>query len=106
MIGALVAASPLWAAAAVTGPIMGQAAFSPWQTPPMRTVQGRVERVSPDGNTVTLVGGMTLAIPSNISAESLKPGAEVTIAYRAGTDGQKEMTAFWIDVGPDDSRRN
>jgi hypothetical protein len=29
----------------------------------------------------------------------LAPGYEVTVSYRDGKDGQKELAAFWIDAG-------
>jgi hypothetical protein len=106
IVGALMVAGPMGAMAAATGPIAGQAAYGRrqvWTTP---TVQGRVERVSPDGNSVTLVGGMTLTVPSHLATGLLKAGEEVTITYRTARDGQREMTAYWIDVGPDGSRRN
>jgi heme/copper-type cytochrome/quinol oxidase subunit 2 len=66
---------------------------------PVRTMQGMVDRVDPEGRTLTLVGGMTFTIPANISVGLLAPGYQVTVNYRDGTDGQKELAAFWIDAG-------
>jgi hypothetical protein len=65
-----------------------------------KATQGTVQSVDPAGKTLTLVNGMTLTVAPNISAEPLTPGQEVTVAYQDGKDGQKEMTAFWIDAGP------
>jgi hypothetical protein len=64
-----------------------------------QTTEGVVQSVDPAGQTLTLVNGMTLTIPSNISAEPLAPGEEVTVAYKDGQDGQKEMIAFWVGSG-------
>ena len=66
---------------------------------PVRTMQGMVDRVDPEGRTLMLVGGRRFTIPANISVGLLAPGYEVTVSYRDGTDGQKEMAAFWIDAG-------
>ena len=66
---------------------------------PVRATQGMVDRVDPESRTLTLVGGMTFTIPANMSVGLLAPGYEVTVNYRDGTDGQKEMAAFWIDAG-------
>ena len=66
---------------------------------PVRTMQGMVDRVDPEGRTLMLVGGMTFTIPANISVGLLAPGYEVTVSYRDGTDGGKELAAFWIDAG-------
>ena len=66
---------------------------------PVRTMQGMVDRVDPESRTLMLVGGMTFTIPANISVGLLAPGYEVTVSYRDGTDGQKEMAAFWTDAG-------
>jgi heme/copper-type cytochrome/quinol oxidase subunit 2 len=66
---------------------------------PVRTMQGMVDRVDPERRTLTLVGGMTFTIPANISVGLLAPGYQVTVNYRDGTDGQKELAAFWIDAG-------
>jgi hypothetical protein len=70
---------------------------------PVRTAQGMVDRVDSEGRTLTLVGGMTFTIPKNMSIGLLAPGYEVTVGYRIGTDGQKEMAAFWIDAGVSDT---
>ena len=70
---------------------------------PVRATQGMVDRVDPERRTLTLVGGMTFTIPANISVGLLAPGYEVTVSYRDGTDGQKEMAAFWIDGGISDT---
>ena len=64
-----------------------------------KATEGTVQRVDPAGQTLTLVNGMTLTIPSNISAEPLAPGEEVTVAYKDGQVGQKEMIAFWVGSG-------
>jgi hypothetical protein len=64
-----------------------------------KATEGTVQSVDPAGKTLTLVNGMTLTIPSNLSTESLTPGEEVTVAYQDGKDGQKEMVAFWIGAG-------
>jgi hypothetical protein len=66
---------------------------------PVRSAQGMVDRVDPESRTLTLVGGVTFTIPANISLGVLAPGYEVTVSYRDGTDGQKELAAFWIDAG-------
>jgi hypothetical protein len=69
-------------------------------------VQGMIQSVDPAGQSLTLVGGMTLSVPPSVSIEPLKPGEEVTVAYRDGQDGQKELTAFWIDAGPSGNSRH
>jgi heme/copper-type cytochrome/quinol oxidase subunit 2 len=66
---------------------------------PVRTMQGMVDRVDPESRTLMLVGGMTFTIPANISVGLLALGYQVTVNYRDGTDGQKELAAFWIDAG-------
>ena len=66
---------------------------------PVRSAQGMVDRVDPESRTLTLVGGVTFSIPANISLGVLAPGYEVTVSYRDGTDGGKELAAFWIDAG-------
>ena len=66
---------------------------------PVRAIQGMVDRVDPESRTLTLVGGMTFTIPANISVGLLAPGYEVTVSYRDGKDGEKEISAFWIDAG-------
>ncbi len=63
----------------------------------MQTVEGRVQSVDPAGRTVTLLGGMTLTIPPNISAEPLHSNEKVTVTYTTGKDGRKELVAFWIE---------
>ena len=88
MLGVLLAAAPAFAFDSV------------------RATQGTVDRVDPAGQTLTLVGGMTLTIPSNISTALLAPGEEVTVTYQDGKNGQKELTAFWIDAGPGGDTRD
>jgi hypothetical protein len=75
-------------------------ALDSWQTTEgYKATEGTVQSVDPAGQTLTLVNGMTLMIPSNISTEPLTQGEEVTVAYKDGQDGQKEMIAFWIGAG-------
>lgn len=64
-----------------------------------RMVQGGVSSVSPDGKNVTLVGGQTFTAAPNLSIEPIHRGDRLTLIYENGKDGQKEMTAFWIDRG-------
>jgi hypothetical protein len=66
---------------------------------PLRATQGMVARVDPERRILTLIGGMTFTIPANIPVGLLVPGYQVTVSYRDGQDGQKEMAAFWIDAG-------
>jgi hypothetical protein len=66
----------------------------------LKATEGMVQSVDPAGKTLTLVNGIALTIPSNLSTESLKPGEEVTVSYQDGQDGQKELVAFWVDAGP------
>ena len=66
---------------------------------PVRATQGMVDRVDPERRTLTLVGGTTFTVPANISVGLLAPGYEVTVSYRDGKDGQKEMAAVRIDAG-------
>ncbi len=63
---------------------------------PMNAVQGKIQSVSPDGKTVTLVSGPTFTAWPSLSTEPLKEGEQVTIAYQ-DKGGQNEMIAFWID---------
>ena len=63
----------------------------------LKATEGMVQSVDPAGKTLTLVNGMTLTVAPNVSIESLKPGEDVTVFYQDGKDGQKELTAFWID---------
>ena len=72
----------------------------------LRAIEGTVDRVSPSGHTLYLVGGMRFTVPASISIELLKPGEEVTVAYQDGKDGQMQMTAYWIDAGPGGDSRN
>lgn len=65
-----------------------------------KATQGRIESVDLAGKTVTLVGGMRFTAAPNLSIVPLTPGKQATIAYQDGKDGQKEMTAFWINAGP------
>ena len=62
-----------------------------------KATEGTIQSVDPAGQTLTLVNGMTLTVAPNVSIESLKPGEDVTVMYQDGKDGQKELTAFWID---------
>lgn len=62
-----------------------------------KVTEGTIQSVDPAGQTLTLVNGMTLTVAPNVSAESLQPGEDVTVAYQDGKDGQKELTAFWVD---------
>ncbi len=64
-----------------------------------KTVESTVASVDPTGNAVTLVNGMTLTVPANVTVETLQPGEDVTIAYHDGADGQMQLSAFWIDAG-------
>jgi uncharacterized membrane protein YjjP (DUF1212 family) len=84
-------------AATVIGAIL--AASTACALDPVRATQGMVDRVDPESRTLTLVGGITFTIPANISVGLLVPGYQVTVSYRDGQDGQKEMAAFWIDAG-------
>ena len=88
VLGAVLAAAPVCAGDAV------------------RMTQGTVQRVDPARRTLTLVGGMTFTIPSNMALGPLAPGDEVTVTYRDGTDGQKELAAFWVDTGTAGSTRD
>jgi Cu/Ag efflux protein CusF len=63
----------------------------------LKATEGMVQSVDPAGKTLTLVSGTTLTVAPNVSIESLKPGEDVTVMYQDGKDGQKELTAFWID---------
>jgi hypothetical protein len=72
----------------------------------LKATLGTVQSVDPVGKTLTLVNGMTLTIPSNLSTESLTPGEEVTVTYQDGKDGQQEMTAFWVDAGAGGNSRD
>jgi len=63
------------------------------------TVEGIVGSVDTFGNTVTLTDGATFIASPQLSIEPLQPGEAVTFMYQQGPDGQKEVTAFWIDAG-------
>ena len=63
----------------------------------LKATEGTIQSVDPAGQTLTLVNGMTLTVAPNVSIESLQPGEDVTVFYQDGKDGQKELTAFWID---------
>ncbi len=76
------------------------AASSAFAYSTLKTTEGTIEYVGPRGKSLTLVDGTVLRIPSNISPAPLAPGEEVTVSYRDGNDGQKVMTAFWVDSGP------
>ncbi len=84
----------LFAASVFATVLTASAAFAYAQ---LGETQGRIDSVDPAGQTVTLVNGMTLSVPSNISIESLKPGEQVTITYQDGQDGQKQVTGIWVD---------
>jgi len=64
------------------------------------TVEGIVRSVDTFENTVTLTDGATLTASPTLSIEPLQPGEAVTFMYQQGPDGQKAVTAFWIDAGP------
>ncbi len=91
-------------AAAVIGAVL--ATSTACALDPVRATQGMVDRVDPESRTLTLVGGMTFTIPANISIGVLAPGYEVTVSYRDGQDGQKEMAAVWIDAGVAEESRD
>ena len=84
-------------AATVIGAVL--VVFTGCALDPVRTMQGMVDRVDPESRTLTLVGGITFTIPAKMSVGLLASGYEVTISYRDGKDGEKEMAAFWIDAG-------
>ena len=67
--------------------------------PSAATVEGIVQSVDSAGNTVTLTDGMTFTAAPRLSIEPLKAGEFVTLMYRQGPDGRKELAAFWIDGG-------
>ncbi len=101
LIGVLVAAAPLWAAAAVTAPTAGSSAYSTGSMSPMYSVQSGVKSVSPDGKTMTLSNGMTLQVPSNLSIEKLSVVHPlITATYRVDSSGKKILEGFWIETGP------
>ena len=56
--------------------------------------------MDPTGQTITLVGGITLDVPPGVSTESLQPGEDVTITYQDDGNGDPAATAIWIDGGP------
>ena len=64
---------------------------------PMKSVEGKIQSVEPDGMTVTLVNGPTFTASPSLSTEPLKVGDQVTVAYQ-DKGGHREMTAFWIDA--------
>jgi len=66
---------------------------------PSSVMQGKVSSVDPAGKSVTLVGGATFIVQPNVSIEPIRRGQQVTIMYRDGADGQKELTSFRIDTG-------
>ncbi len=65
-----------------------------------QTIQGRIDSLDRGRGIVRLVDGTTVSIPPNISTRPLAEGQEVTIAYRPGPNGQKEMTAVWVNSSP------
>ena len=99
LIALVVAGSPVWAAAALTGPASGQSAYSTWSVPAMHAVQGQVKSVSPDGKTVTLINGMTFKAARNLSTEPLSGNEQITAMYKR-EGGQNVLTGFSIDAGP------
>jgi hypothetical protein len=68
--------------------------------------QGTVQRLDPARRTLTLVGGMTFTIPSNMSVGPLAPGDEVTVTYRDGKEGKRELAGLWVDAGTAGSTRD
>jgi uncharacterized protein DUF1344 len=67
-----------------------------------KTVESTVLSVDPAGQTVTLLDGITLAVPRSITTESLRPGEDVTVTYQDDGNGDPVATAIWIDGGPND----
>ena len=62
-----------------------------------KTVEGTIQNVDPSGRSITLVGGQTLRVASNVSTESLQPGEDVTIMYQDDGNGDPVVVAVWID---------
>ena len=62
-------------------------------------VVGVIRSVDQPQNMVTLTDGSTYSVAPGLSIAPLQSGDEVTIMYRQGQDGQKELDAFWIDAG-------
>jgi hypothetical protein len=94
----------LFVATLIAATLASSAAFamSPWPETlrqPFQATSGTVDRIDPDGRSVTLVNGPTFTVSPSLSVEPLQPGEDVTIAYHE-QDGQKEMTGFWIDALP------
>ena len=93
-----------WIAATVIGAVL--AGSTACALDPVRATQGMVDRLDPESRTLTLVGGMTFRLPANISVGRREPGFQVTVNYREGQDGQKEVAAFWIDAGYGEDNRD
>jgi len=91
----------LFAASVMAVVLASSAAFALEST---STAQGKVLSVDPAGKSVTLVGGETFAVATNVSIEPIHSGQQVTVMYQDGKDGRKELTAFWIDAGNSGSR--
>ena len=65
-----------------------------------KTVEGTILSVDPAGRSITLLDGLTLTVPPNISTEPLQPGEDVTVSYQDDGKGDPFATAIWIDGGP------
>jgi hypothetical protein len=87
----------LFAATVIAATLIG--ATAAFAFAPQTKVEGVIQRVDPVGNTVTLADGTTLAVAPQLSIEPLQPGEFVTLMYQPGTDGRKELVAFWIEKG-------
>ncbi len=66
-------------------------------------MQGHVAYVDPTSNTVILANGEELQAAPNLSVAPLQEDQDVTFAVHNGPDGQKEISAFWIDGGSEGS---
>ena len=64
---------------------------------PVKETEGRIGSVDSVNQTMTLVNGMTLLVPSNMSIASIKPGEQVTVTYQDGKNGKEVVTGFWVD---------
>ncbi len=69
---------------------------------PTQTLQGQIDMLDRTAGVLRLVDGTVITIPPNISSVPLEPGEDVTIAYRVEPNGQKQMTAVWVDQSPND----
>ncbi len=63
----------------------------------VKSFEGTIAGVSPDGTTVTLVNGPTLSVARRLSVEPLRIGQQVTIMYVTKKDGTNMMTGYFID---------